>query len=93
MNKHGKIERPKQLNIKDGRAYEAALELSKLTGESLTDAVTHALQERLDRLKAYDERPGVAEALMELGRRYSALPDSGLSENEILGYDENGLPT
>ncbi len=93
MNKNGKIEKPKQLNIKSGRAYEAALELSKLTGENLTETVTQALEQRLDRIRASEERPGVAAALMELGRRYSALPDSGLSEDQILSYDENGLPT
>ena len=31
---------------------------------------------------------------MELGARYSALPDADTrGADEILGYDENGLPT
>jgi hypothetical protein len=31
--------------------------------------------------------------LMEIGRRYAALPDTGRTPDEILGYDDNGLPT
>jgi hypothetical protein len=31
--------------------------------------------------------------LMEIGRRYAALPDTGRTPDEILGYNGNGLPT
>jgi hypothetical protein len=31
--------------------------------------------------------------LMEIGRRYAALPDTRRTPEEILGYDDNGLPT
>ena len=37
-----------QLNIKNGEAYRLATELATLTGESLTEAVTKALAERLE---------------------------------------------
>ena len=36
------------LNIKREETYRLAQELAKLTGESVTDAVTKAVQERLD---------------------------------------------
>ena len=39
------------LNIKDPETYELAKELSELTGESMTTAVTRALEERLQRLR------------------------------------------
>lgn len=40
------------------------------------------------------DRAGIAEALLEIGRRYSELPDKDTrTPDEILGYDENGLPT
>ena len=29
---------------------------------------------------------------MQIGRRYAALDDTGRVPNEILGYDEHGLP-
>jgi hypothetical protein len=34
------------------------------------------------------------ETVMAIGRRYAALPDAGaLTPEDILGYDEHGLPT
>ncbi len=39
------------LNIKNPRAHELAVEVAAATGESLTDAVIHSLEERRDRLK------------------------------------------
>jgi antitoxin VapB len=89
MNEH---KAKSQLNIKSRRAYRAAVELSEITGESLTSAVTTALEEKLDRERRRTSREGIADRLMELGRRYSALPDSGLTEDEILDYDEYGIP-
>ena len=82
------------LNIKNDEAHRLASELSRLTGESLTAAVTSALRERLDRQRRRLARGDVASRLMELGQRYAALPGgSQQSPEEILGYDENGLPT
>ena len=31
--------------------------------------------------------------LMEIGSRYAALPDTRRTPDEILGYDDDGLPT
>jgi len=55
------------------------------------------LREEIDRRIAADEAraqtPGLAEELLEIGRRFSALPvEDERSEDEILGYDEHGLP-
>jgi antitoxin VapB len=73
--------------------HRLAEELAAIKGESLTAAVTNALQERLDRERPTD-RSRIAEQLMEIGRRYSRLPDADIrTAEEILGYDENGLPT
>ena len=38
------------LNIKNDTAHRYAQELANLTGESMTQAVTEALRERLERL-------------------------------------------
>jgi antitoxin VapB len=40
------------LSIKTKEADRLAREVSRLTGESMTDAVTKSLAERLDRIKA-----------------------------------------
>jgi antitoxin VapB len=38
------------MNIKNKEAYRLTKQLAKLTGESLTTAVTEAVRERLDRV-------------------------------------------
>ena len=82
------------LNIKNHEAHQLATELADLTGESLTAAVTCALRDRLERERRRRSSASVAERLMDIGRRYAALPDAGgRTPEEILGYDENGLPT
>ena len=39
------------MNIKNEEAHRLTEELAKLTGESLTGAVTEAVRERLDRVR------------------------------------------
>jgi len=43
------------LSIKTDEADRLARELSRLTGETMTDAITQAMRERLDRLRAERE--------------------------------------
>jgi antitoxin VapB len=82
------------LNIKNDEAHRLAAELSRLTGENLTTTVTEALRERLDRERRRLGRGGVANRLMSIGRRYAELPDGKfMNPDDIIGYDENGLPT
>ena len=44
------------LNIKSREAHELAAELARLTGESMTKAVTEALRERLERKRREHDR-------------------------------------
>jgi antitoxin VapB len=80
------------LSIRNGEAHRLATQLAKLTGESLTSAVTVALRERLarERRRRTDR---IAARLMKIGSQFAPLADSGRSPDEILGYDEQGLPT
>ena len=73
-------------------AHKLATELAQLTGENLTSAVTLALRERLARERRRRNKDAVAAKLMKIGSLYAALPDTGRSPDEILGYDEHGLP-
>ena len=59
----------------------------------LTSAVTLALRERLAREHRRRNTNDVAARLMKIGSRYAALPDTGRTPDDILGYDDNGLPT
>ena len=84
------------LNIRDPVAQELAREVATATGETMTQAVITALQERLERLQhaRAHERSRRAARLMEHGKRFSALPvEDPRSPDEILGYDDAGLPT
>lgn len=82
-----------QLNIKNDETYQLAAKLADLTGETLTDTVTIALRERLARVKSHQSRRSLVDELDEIALHCAALPllDPRLDE-EILGYDENGLP-
>ena len=88
-----------QLNIKNREAYRLAKDISERTGESLTEVVTRALRERLEREQ--DESSAHAETKAErLNRirnaveRFDALPVlDDRDPDAIVGYDENGLPT
>ena len=81
------------LNIKDPETDRLARDLAAKTGESITQAVKIALQERLKRESAKTE-VGLADQLMEISRRASKLPRlTNKTPDEILGYDDAGLPT
>ena len=78
------------LNIKSTEADRLARELSSETGESLTEAVTKALKERLARCRR--RKVGARRlALRSIRERVSALPVlDDRSDDEILGYDDEG---
>ncbi len=80
------------LSIKSAEADELARELARTTGESLTVAVTTALRERLDRQgRGVDH---IAERLKAISAAGRALPRlDNRTDDEILGYDEHGLPS
>ena len=81
------------LSIKSFEAERLAREIAAKTGESLTGAIQTALQERLERLKGQQQNRNLANQLREILGRVDRLPvlDSR-SPDEIVGYDENGLP-
>ena len=80
------------LSIKTDDADRLARELAALTHESLTEAVTTALRERLERVQA-SQRSDYEARLKRLVRDYQAheITDPR-TDDEILGYDEHGLP-
>lgn len=80
-------------SIKNDDADRLARELAATTGESLTEAVLVALRERLQR-EASRRRVGAADRLRRLAAEVATLPvTDARSSEEILGYDERGLPT
>jgi len=82
------------LNIKDPATEKAVRELAALTGETVTAAVHRAAEERLQRVRRDRTARSLAEQILEIGRRCASLPDRDRrSADEILGYDEHGLPS
>jgi antitoxin VapB len=81
------------LIIKSIEAERLAREIAAKTGESLTGAIQKALEERLERLRHQHRRQILASQLEDILRRVDQMPvlDSR-SADEILDYDENGLP-
>lgn len=81
------------LSIKNPHTEELARELAATTGESLTKAVTVAVQERLARLGQGQRRDLQRRRALELLSAIWELPDlETRSVEEILDYDERGLP-
>jgi antitoxin VapB len=82
------------LNIRNPEADRLATELAALSGESKTDAVIKALEDRIVRIRREKTGRSLADELMEIADRFASLPEyDSRSADEILGYDENGLPT
>jgi antitoxin VapB len=90
------------LNIRDPEADRLARELAATTGESVPDAVLRALRERLSRealrgrTSREKEKAGesqLRDKLRAIRKRCAALPvlDDRTPE-EIVGYDDRGLP-
>ncbi len=83
------------LSLKDPETDSLARQVARLTGESLTQTVRGALRQRLrhEQLKR-GERPWDDEAIDAIIKRFNALPVlDDRTDEEILGYDENGLPS
>ena len=74
-------------------ADRLARELAAATGESVTDAVMNAVRERLDRQRRQTPADRLREELLAIGRRCASLPVEDVRRpDEILGYDDDGLP-
>ncbi|MDK1389674.1 type II toxin-antitoxin system VapB family antitoxin [Sinorhizobium sp. 8-89] len=81
------------LSIKDVETERLAKALAEKTGETITMATRRALEERLRRLANAGNRDVLLEELAASRRRWAQLPVlDKRSPDEILGYDENGLP-
>ncbi len=80
-------------NIKNEEADRLARELSEVTGESLTEAVAQSVRERLERIRARSRGRSLADELDKIAKRCASLPVlDDRPADEILGYDEHGLP-
>ena len=79
-----------QLNIKSPEANTLARDLAEITGETLTEAVTKALSERLERERQARSREAKLERIRQIVEESGGAGEAP-DVNELL-YDERGLP-
>ncbi len=81
------------LSIKDAETEQLARALAARTGETITVATRNALEERLRRLGSDKSRAALLEDLAASRRRWSLMTVvDDRSADDIIGYDESGLP-
>jgi antitoxin VapB len=82
------------LSIKSIETERLARDIAARTGESLTGAIQKALEERLERLNNNRRGQALAAQIDDILERVDAMPDlDARTPEEIIGYDENGLPS
>ncbi len=79
-----------QINIKSDEARALADEITKRTGETITEAVTEALKQRLKKLTIEERLARVMEIAEEVSSRLEE-PWKSMDHGELL-YDDRGLP-
>lgn len=81
------------ISIKNDETEQLARELAKETGETITEVIKKALQDRLQRVRGRRHARRLPEEVADILQRMDALPTlDHRTEDEILGYDESGMP-
>jgi antitoxin VapB len=83
------------ITIKNPETERLARQLAKETGETITEVIKKSLRDRLQRVRGQRKGRTLKEEIADILARVDALPrlNDDLTEDEILGYDENGIPT
>lgn len=82
------------LSIKNEETCRLARKLARLTGETMTGAITIALRERLEREYHRRSSDTLAREIHAIGQRCSRLmaPGPSATDHGDLLYDDRGLP-
>lgn len=81
------------ISIKNPLAEKLARDLADESGESITQAIIHSLEERLERLRGKRKSTSIEEEIIQISERCRALPDlDDRSPDEILEYNKHGVP-
>lgn len=81
------------LNIKNDETQRLVQQLTKLTGESQTTAITEAVRQRLQRVRS-QRGEGLAKKMLAIGKDCAARlksPYDTVDHGDLL-YGEDGLP-
>ena len=81
------------LSIRNPKVEHLARVVARRTGENMTDAIARSLEERLARMQGSKQRAAKLRAIRRIVASVKRLPTlDGRTPEEILGYDEHGLP-
>ena len=83
------------INIKSPEAERLVRELAELTGESITDAIQHAVRERLTRERL--RKLGAVERswtrVQRIQERIAGIaPITDAAADDVVGYNAHGVP-
>jgi len=82
------------ISIKNEETEALARKLADLTGETITEAVRGAVSEKYERLRKLRSGRSLADEINEIAFRCASRPViSTMTADEILGYDDFGVPT
>jgi antitoxin VapB len=81
------------LNIRNQQTEKLASDLAALTGESKTEAVTKALQERLKQIRRRQSKRRISDRLDEIAEHCASLPILDKRSPDKMLYDKHGLPS
>lgn len=84
------------LSIKNAEVERMIRDLAARRGAAMTEALRQLLIEEEARAAAARaaEIEATLAAIHRIQQRFAAMPDvSEMTDDEILGYDENGIPT
>ncbi|MER8787004.1 type II toxin-antitoxin system VapB family antitoxin [Mesorhizobium sp. M0983] len=85
------------LSIKNMAVEQLARELARRRQVSVTEAIRQSLEREVarERLVPRDETGDLFHRLMAIAERAARIPErkDAMSDDEILGYDELGIPT
>ena len=80
------------LSIKNPLAVQLAKDLSQQTGESITQTIIKALQDRLQKIRGVKTAPDTVEEILAISNRCGKLPDlDSRTPEEILQYNDSGI--
>jgi len=82
------------MSIKSLDVERLARQVAAKTGESLTGAIHKALEERMGRLEEQEKKSLLLAQLEEIVHRVDQLPvRDNRAPDELMGYDQDGLPS
>lgn len=81
------------LSIHNPKAEKLARELAAKSGETITQAIITAIEDRLERMQGKRATLDLTAEMMKIAERCSGLPDlDPRPSDQILGYDQRGIP-